>query len=129
MKRIKYIFISLIFISILIQCRKPNLGNPGYAIGIVNYFEPGGFSTSKLINYSFFINGKKYGNQYSNRAGGKKWKIPISGDYKQGDQYMVQYNKDNPSCMTCSRMLFDYPVKDSSDYRRYVNEFDTNPPK
>jgi len=132
MNNFKYIIISILFVPILIHCKKENVANPGYAIGVIygydshNYFP---YWEGAQINYTFIVNGKQYDNQYSNRQGGKEWKIPASGNYKQGDQYMVQYNEFNPGANPqSSRMLFSYPVKDSSDYKRYITIFATNPP-
>ena len=36
---------------------------------------------------------------------------------KEGDLYLVLYNDDG------SDMLFDYPIKDSADFEKYVKEF------
>jgi len=127
MRKKQYLIIILLLL-VLAQCRKDEITNPAYAIGTVFGYEPGGMETTRKINYTFYVNGKQYDNEYPNRAGGKKWKIP-AGNYNQGDQYMVQYNIGDPSCMTCSRMLFGYKVSDSADYKSYVNQFKTNPPQ
>ena len=117
--------ISLLFI----KCKKDSIDNPGYAIGIINYYKPRVFPNSAFVDYSFNVNLNQYGNQYGNRSGGKKWYIPPYGNYTQGDKYMVQYNKDNPSGIHCSRMLFNYKVNDSLDYEAYVKMFQTYPPQ
>ena len=124
---------SFLFILTLTQCKKDKINEPSYAIGVINFYTPRHIfpnTSGAQINYTFFVNGKEYDNQYSNRQGGKEWKIPASGNYNKGDQCMVQYNKSDPDKNPqSSRMLFDYPVKDSNDYKNYVNQFKTNPPK
>lgn len=131
MREIKIIIISIIIALSFIQCKKYKVENPDYAIGIINFYTPRHLAsaTSALINYKFVVNGKEFNTQYANRAGGKERKVPPNGNYKEGDLFMVQYDKNNPDGPLCNRMLFDYPVKDSSDYRYYVTEFLTNPPK
>jgi predicted glycosyl hydrolase (DUF1957 family) len=134
MHRIKYIFIGIILISFLPQCKKYTISSPpGYAIGVITFYGPATIFphvTSAEIKYSFFVNGKEYLNEYYNRKGGKEWKIPRHGNYNAGDQYMVQYNVSDPAGSGVdSRMLFDYPVADSSAYKQYVIDFKTNPPK
>ena len=45
---------------------------------------------------------------------------------QKGDKYLVIYNEKNPkeSCM-----LFEYPIKDSKDFERYIKELKNNPKK
>jgi hypothetical protein len=109
------------------NCKKPDMGTPAYAIGIISGYRVGNILGNTDIDYEFYVNGTEYDNAYTTRQFGKKWKVP-RGNYNPGDQYMVQYNEDDPSCQGCSRMLFDYKVTDSADYKSYVNEFKTNPP-
>jgi hypothetical protein len=113
-------------LAILPQCKKSDLTDPAYAIGIITDWRPG--IINNLIAYKFYVNGTEYDNTYVSREFGKKWKIP-NENYNLGDQYMVQFNVDDPSCQGCSRMLFSYKVTDSADYKSYVNEFKTNPPQ
>lgn len=42
-------------------------------------------------------------------------------DY-EGKQFLVLYDKEDPKN---SIIRFDYPIKDSTDFRRYVDEFET----
>ena len=128
MKIIKCIFIGVVLVFILPQCKK-DLNNTGYAIGVINLYNMGGKGHFSEINYTFYVKGIEYDNHYKNRAWGKKWKVPPTGNYQKGDKFMVQYDSLDPGRKRySSRMLFDYPVKDSSDYRRYMDEFTTNPP-
>jgi hypothetical protein len=130
----KLILFSLIIF--FVQCKKHSIPSPhGYAIGVINFYNSSAFwaltYTSRAeINYNFFVNGKEFGNQYSNRQGGKEWKIPPHGSYNKGDQYMIQYNISDPgSNPQSSRMLFDYPVPDSTTYKNDVAYFQTHPPQ
>jgi hypothetical protein len=132
MGKIPYIIIGLLLLLIFPQCKKGKVGNPCYAIGVIDFYNTRHIYhwSGAEINYTFFVNGKEYHNQYKNREDGKEWKIPSYGNYKKDDKYMVQYNESDPgSSYTCSRMLFDYQVKDSSDYKKYIDEFKNNPPK
>ena len=78
------------------------------------------------IAYSFKLKGKEYGNDYVTRYYGGKWIVPDSASFKEGDSFMVEYEKSDPFV---SRMLFKYAVKDSSDYRMWIKFFKSNPPK
>jgi len=131
--KIKCITMSLLFILTLTQCKKDKINDPGYAIGVINYYTPRYIypnTSGAQINYTFFVNGKEYDCQYSNKQGGKEWKIPASGNYNKGDQYMVQYNITDPGKNPqSSRMLFNYKVNDSLDYEAYVKMFQTYPPQ
>ncbi|MGD0711937.1 MAG: hypothetical protein ABR968_12245 [Bacteroidales bacterium] len=132
MCKTKYIItVALLLMVILPQCKKESISNPAYAIGTVIYYQKGdNLITSAQITYMFHVNYLPYFNQYTDKKGGKGWKVPLSGDYKQGDKFIVQYEANNPNCNTFgSRMLFDYRVNDSTDYKRYVNEFINNPPQ
>jgi len=130
--KIKLIPISFLFLLIFTQCKKEEINEPGYAIGVINWYKPFYlFPTmnSAEISYDFFVNGKEYSNEYGSKDGGKKWKIPAHGNYNKGDQYMVQYDINDPGKKYGSRMLFNYKVNDSLDYEAYVKMFQTYPPQ
>ena len=45
---------------------------------------------------------------------------------KEGERYVVlYYNQD----VNKSNMLFLYPIKEDSDFEKYLEEFKDNPPK
>ncbi|MFI5221378.1 MAG: hypothetical protein ACHQK8_03555 [Bacteroidia bacterium] len=117
-------FCAAIFLLVNVQCKKDNIvfPNPGYAIGIIDAYAPQ-YKTASNIQFEFSIASQKYYVTY--HSGDNGWYVPGSGNYKIGDKYMVQYDQSNPNT---ARMLFDYPVKDSTDYIKYVNQFKTNPP-
>ena len=103
------------------------INNPNYAIGIVTGYVQGYTGDNSHIYFEFSVNNNSYYNSYGDGVNG--WNVPKGENYKKGDQFMVQYDLANLGKSTSSRMLFNYPVKDSSDYRRYIQEFKTNPPK
>ena len=123
MRKILIIF-SFCF-GLLIGCKKDpvTISNPGYAIGIVLYYLIDNGRTSSQIEYNYYVNNKLYDNGYVDSHNG--WSVPNHASYQKGDQFMVQYDQNN---IGFSRMLFSYPVKDSADYIKYVNQFKTNPP-
>ena len=130
-KKKHIILVTLLLLFILPQCKKETISEPAYAIGTVIYYQKGSnLITQAQITYMYHVHCLGYYNQYTNRKGGKEWKVPLNGDYKQGDKFMVQYEAGNPNCNTSgSRILFDYKVNDSADYKNYVNEFKNNPPE
>jgi len=106
--------------------------NPNYTIGEVVYYSPskGAIMVPNVVNappksaeikYVFLIDKQEFTNYYN--AG--IYKVPPEG-IKVGEKYLVVYLKTNSQK---SRMLFDYPVTDSADFTRYMEEFKTNPPK
>ena len=123
----------LTFLSLFCSCKTYNIDNAQYAIGVVYEYQGGNQHNSALINYTFVANNCNCRNQYTNKEYGSKWEVPSVYSITKGNMFMVQYNPNN-ICSTQgfddnSRMLFDYPVKDSSDYVKYVNQFKTNPPQ
>jgi hypothetical protein len=54
------------------------------------------------------------------------YNVPGQNGPKAGEQFMAIYLPNKPK--ECA-VLFNYPVKDSTDYKRYLEEFKTNPPK
>jgi hypothetical protein len=68
------------------------------------------------IEYHFNLNGETIVNKYD----AYKADVP-SGGIKEGEKYLVLYDKDNP---TENRMFFSYPIRDSTDFKKYVKEFE-----
>lgn len=85
----------------------------------------GSGSTPKPSNvfFEYKINNTIYEMRYSNSPGISY--IPDTGVH-EGEKYLVIYDKNNPKK---SRMLFEYPIKDSSDFERYVKKLKNNPEK
>ena len=120
----KIIIISCCIAVLVFNCKKDKkiIANPGYAIGIIDFYKPYNKGPS-IISFDYYIGLKKYSNGYQNNDYG--WSVPSSGAYTSGDKYMVQYDLNDPN--TC-RFLFDYPVHDSADYINDVNQFKIHPP-
>jgi len=58
--------------------------------------------------------------EYMNRYDANTYKIPYN-KIKEGAEYLVVYYNKNPQK---SRMLFEYPIKDSTDFKKSVKEFE-----
>lgn len=110
------------------------LNNPQFTIGKVTFFSSskGGVIVPKIVHSNpkptnifikYLIDTTEYENRYSSGPGISY--IPDTGIQK-GDKYLVVYNEKNPkeSCM-----LFEYPIKDSGDFERYVKDLKNNPEK
>lgn len=93
---------------------------PIYTIGLFTDYNSGGAgmygSTSGYVKILFIANDKlievepRISRQTSTQEVGKK--------------FLVIYYKDNPTeCL----LLLDYPIKDSTDFKRYLEEFKTKP--
>lgn len=102
------------------KTRKEIEQNIGYAVGI---FE------SKIQNKSL------YGPTTTDilisfRANGKRWNTNIKGKSVDNEKaqkkalYLVVYDTLNPE--NC-QILFDYPIKDSSDFLEYLEQFKNKP--
>ncbi|WP_294142923.1 hypothetical protein [uncultured Sanguibacteroides sp.] len=81
--------------------------NPEFAIGEVINYKPSRGGPSK-VEFTYNRKGKEYKNKYS--AG--IYLIPPRGVGTR-DRYLVVFVKDEPEE---GIMLFNYPVKDSTDY-------------
>jgi hypothetical protein len=132
MKKYSHTLIYIVLVLLLTQCQKDQkISNIAYAIGTIDDYTQATYGRSShpsSVSYNFIINGIIHLNNYDNKDGGKEWEVPSSGDYNTGNEFMVQYNKSNPDGTYNSRMLFNYPVTDSSNYKSYVAEFLTDPP-
>lgn len=103
------------------------LQHASYSIGEVSYYRSGRspIVVSKLVNstgrtpaveYHFNFDGEIIVNKYD----AYKADVPPEG-IKEGEKYLVLYRKDNP---TENRMFFNYSIKDSIDFEKYVTEFE-----
>ena len=135
----EYILLSIAVIIVIFLLRHFNykdnvqiFDDPRYVIGELTYFSdakgaigvPGRITSSgkpSEIKFEYEINGYKIENNY----GSESFNIPSSGPIA-GDKYLVIYQKTNPKN---SRMLFDYPIKDSADFIRYTDTLKKNPLK
>lgn len=79
------------------------------------------------FGYGYKAGGRNYKYSYFNEDDGKtrfktgQRKMPNSEQrsmLKNGDMFLVLYNKEGES------IFFDKPIKDSSDFKRYINEFE-----
>ena len=75
--------------------------------------------SSQYIVISYKVNGKEY-QVHSD------YNVPFDNGPEAGEMFMAMYLPNEPE--KCA-LLFDYPIKDSSDYNRYIEEFKKNPPK
>jgi len=85
-----------------------------FSIGFFIKYSPSGPGTSGGCRYYF------YDGNGSRRSSMQHRDQPAQSEIKkikEGDQYLVLYNDDG------SDMLFDYPIKDSADFEKYVKEF------
>jgi hypothetical protein len=107
------------------------VSNSSYTIGTVQFFSShkGAIFVPKVtsspskptqVDFSYNVNGKKYINKYDEAF----FKMPSMGIQK-GEQYLVIYNVHHPDK---SLILFDYPIKNKTDFDRYMKFFKTNPP-
>ncbi len=110
------------------KTNKAIFSDQGYAVGIVQQYDPGQNSfrfpqysvRSQGITFSYIANEV----QYSQNYGFDTFYIP-SILIKKNDKYIVIYNLKKPED---ARMLFDYPIRDMYDYNNYLKEFERNPP-
>lgn len=126
MNTAKLIIVFCFLLIVAAQCKKDPLtiANPGYAIGVIDAYSPHGGAAPSFIYFHYTVKNNTYNIKYGNLQNG--WYIPGYANYKTGDQYMVQYDTQNTKI---ARMLFNYPVNDSTDYKNDVILFKTNPPQ
>jgi len=98
-----------------------------YSIGEVSYYSEQknsiiapkfANSTGKApsVKYKFKVGDCLCSNKYDAFTA----RVPSVG-INEGEKYLVLYDKDNPEE---NRMFFDYPIKDSTDFNRFVKEFE-----
>ena len=91
-----------------------------YTIGrVIEYRAHTGSGSSSYIRISYKVNGEEYEVESDYNA-------PFKNGPESGEMFMALYLPNEPK--KCA-LLFDYPVKDSSDYKKYIYEFKKNPPK
>ena len=98
------------------------------------YFEENGMYTiATIIEYSAHtITGSSAFTRISYIVDGKEflvesdYNVPFDNGPIPGEMFIAMYLPNEPK--KCA-LLFDYPVKDSADYKRYIEEFKKNPPK
>jgi hypothetical protein len=73
--------------------------------------QPGRF---RSVQFEIVVDGKKY---FVNQSSYFFSKIPSTG-VEVGQKYLVKYLESDPRK---SLMLFDYPIRDSSDFKNYIN--------
>ena len=116
------IYLLKIWVSVLLfsySCRKDTgviLANAAYAIGQVTDFN--NVKSLRSVWYKFNVGMDTITNN-------SEYHAPLNG-VALGDKFIVIYKKDDPRK---SIMVFDYPIKDSTDYKKYVIQFSANPPK
>nr|WP_297165627.1 hypothetical protein [uncultured Dysgonomonas sp.] len=92
--------------------------NLGYSIGVLKNITTAGTPMSIEVYFDFEANSRTYnGMKDSGKTIGYKAAVI-------GNQYLMIYDTLNPE--NC-QILFDYPIKDSSDFIRYLEEFKTKP--
>ena len=106
--------------------REKLITNAAYSIGEVTYYLSGKSTMiGKFFNntgrdaeveYHFIVGTNDYKNRYSSYFG----EVPNDG-VAVGERYLVLYNKDS---LEQNRMYFKNPIKDSTDFKRYVQEFE-----
>lgn len=91
-----------------------------YTIGkVIEYYPKTITGESQYIKISYKVQGKEY--QVSSG-----YNVPFKDGPEEGELFMAMYLPNEPE--ECA-LLYDYPIKDSAVYKRYIEEFKTNPPK
>lgn len=119
--KMKSIILTVVFLIILVfglfnrkqvREKKQLIIDVGvFSIGTIKSISKGGYHSNGGINFYF-----KLDRIYSGRI--SDW--PGKG-IKKGDQFLVLYLEKDPRK---SILLLDKPVKDSTDFKRYVKEFE-----
>jgi len=112
---------------------KDIFSDQGYTIGIIQQYDPGQsyvvwvpnsyqltLQSSKVI-FTYYIDKIRYSQNYASDT----FYVPDNKGIKKGEKYVVVYNLKKPEE---ARMLFDFPIADSTDFMRYIQEFNVNPP-
>jgi len=118
--------LNIIFLIVLI-------GSIIYFQKSINKFEEELLQDSKFaigtfdkLGYGYKGGGRNYQYSYYNENFGRIRRMTDQQNMPKleernvlkGDQFLVLYNKDGES------IYFDKPIKDSTDFKRYVKEFD-----
>lgn len=70
------------------------------------------------VKYQFSVDDKILSNQYPSYKG-LRYIPDANPDTMIGNKYLVIYNKRKPKD---SRILFNYPIRDSADFKRYIKQ-------
>ena len=131
------IFILLTFLAFSCSYQgstKKEIKKPEYSIGYIDAYSDGS-EGRPAIGYHYKAGGIKESNDYPDTLFGKKWHVPAKMNYHEQDKFMVEYDATETGSLhkmmdfPTSRMLFDYPVKDSADFKKYIEMFKTKRPE
>jgi len=115
-----FVIIGFIYLSkSSIKTRKKILDNGKVTIGTIIRYKKSNHTpgSSSGYEYSFFDYSKKKHISLFEKTGNL---IPEQkSNIKNGDKFLVIYLLKEGSLI-----LFDYPIKDSTDFKRYVKEFE-----
>jgi len=118
-KIIRFILVGILLATLLMY-RKRNMDNNEIvknrgvpALGTVTESSPPAFYGGAHTNFKFYTKS----NQRIFIFGFKRPHNKI----KKGDRFLVLYLPEKPKTAI---MLFDYPIKDSADFKRYVKKFE-----
>jgi len=125
-KIMKIVFVLALIASIYFIMRNHDkinsiLDDPEYTIGTVECFMPEGrlnMAPSSSVRYRYTVDGVEFESTRSLR-------LPREG-IEKGDRFIVAYSNKNAEN---SVMLFDYPIKEDSDFEKWLEEFKINPPR
>jgi len=82
-------------------------------------YGPNGVGSSPFIDFSYEVDGVKLTSQ-------SDYSVPNENGPKSGGQFLAIYLPKAPgNCL----LLLDYPIKDSADYKRNIEEFKVHPIK
>ncbi|WP_429412741.1 hypothetical protein [Roseimarinus sediminis] len=84
-----------------------------FAIGTVVGISKTGWYSRANVSFSFYCDTQKIVKPLS--------KYPSNIKVQRDERFLVTYLPNNQKKAI---MLFDYPIKDSTDYKRYVKEFE-----
>lgn len=116
---IEFLLIGILLASLFIYS-KINKNNQDIAInkgiptiGTVTESAPPAFFGGAHTNFTFYTKS----NQRVFISGFKRPNDKIN----EGDKFLVLYLREKPKTAV---MLFDYPIRDSVEFKKYVNEFE-----
>ena len=123
-----FLIATLLIIAVMMHINQNNIDSQN------NYFEENGLYTiSKVIEYSAqTVTGSSAFIRISYKVNNFEYEVesdynaPSKNGPKEGSLFMSIYLPNEPE--KCA-LLFDYPVKDSSEYKHYIKEFKKNRPK
>lgn len=85
----------------------------------IGTFEGFGYaSRAGGINYKYSYYNEDEGRKKNKTDQSRMPKIEQRKILIEGDQFLVLYNEDGSS------IYFDYPIKDSTDFKQYIQEFE-----